>query len=70
MLTTLAWLLTCSIAVEFDPRDRIASHPEMQALVNGIVSRRRGLTNPNTLSGQDKKDILALHNKIRAETGL
>jgi len=48
----------------------MASHPEMQSLVNGIVERnaRRGLSNPATLHDQDRNDILALHNKIRAET--
>jgi len=67
-MLTLACLLTCASAIQFDMQDPIASHPDMQSLVNGIASRRRGLTNPSTLSTQDKNDILALHNKIRAET--
>merc|ERR1719295_1312853 len=46
----------------------IASRPEMISIAAIASNRRRELTNPNILSQQDKDDILALHNKIRAET--
>lgn len=67
----LAVLCAVTTAVEFDTNDPMVSHPEMQSLVNSIVERnaRRGLTNPATLSQTDRDDILALHNKVRAETG-
>lgn len=67
----LALLCAVCSAIEFDENDPIASHPQMQSLINNIVDRnaRRGLTNPATLSQQDRNDILAMHNKVRAETG-
>jgi len=71
-MLSFALLFALTSAVEFDLSDPIASHPDMVSLVNQIVDRnsRRGLVDAasGTLSQRDKDDILALHNKIRAET--
>jgi len=62
-MLSLAVLVACSHAIELD-----SSHPELMELSQRMDERRRGMEWPNEFSQADKDDILALHNKIRAET--
>jgi len=65
----LKFAIICALGLA--AKSDVVSRPEMQSLVNNIAERnaRRGLDiATNTLSATDKADILALHNKARAET--
>lgn len=69
LLLLFPLLAHCSV-VQFDETDPIASHPEMKRLVNDIV-RRRGIdTFSGFWTGDDRQQILAIHNKVRSELGL
>jgi len=69
LVASVASAIALQLAVDPDDPAKIAEHPEMLALADRISTRnaRRGLSG-NTLSAQDKQDILQLHNKVRAET--
>ena len=75
MLISAALLLASSAAHRYavDPNDPIARQPDMSAMIGRIVENnvRRGALSTGAeagLSQADKDDIVALHNKVRAET--